>query len=269
VARTSAPQEERAQRAYTEILDQEIESALEELRRPTGGLAISGFSAGLDISFSLLLMATMTTLVSGRLPEPVSHLLIANMYAVGFIFVILGRSELFTEHTTRAALPVLARRASVAQLGRVWGVVYLANLLGAAAATALIVAVGPPLGIIDPAAFGEIALPLVEHPSWLIVLSAVLAGWLMGLLSWLTAAARDTISQIFFVWLVTGAIGVCGLHHSIAGASEVLAAVYAGQGVTLAGWARFLLWATLGNAIGGLVFVAIIKYSHAVQSDAS
>jgi formate/nitrite transporter FocA (FNT family) len=41
----------------------------------------------------------------------------------GFLFVILGRSELFTEHTTLAVLPVLDGRASLRQLGRLWGLI--------------------------------------------------------------------------------------------------------------------------------------------------
>jgi formate/nitrite transporter FocA (FNT family) len=67
------------------------------------------------------------------------------------------------------------------------------------------------------------------------------------------------------VWLVTTGIGLAHLHHSIVGTVEVLAAVFAAQGVTLAEFGHFLLWATLGNAIGGLVFVALIKYGHASQ----
>ena len=68
------------------------------------------------------------------------------MYAVGFIFVVLGRSELFTEQTTLAVLPVLNRQASVLELVRTWAVVYVANLLGAAAFAGLAVLIGPALG---------------------------------------------------------------------------------------------------------------------------
>ena len=76
-------------------------------------------------------------------PTPVVRLLVANMYAVGFIFVVLGRSELFTEQTTLAVLPVLGGRATVRELLRLWGVVYVANLIGAAAFAGLAVADRP------------------------------------------------------------------------------------------------------------------------------
>jgi formate-nitrite transporter family protein len=250
------------QKSYETILEQEIAAGLTELERPAKALLLSGLSAGLDVSLGLLLMAVVHTLTDGVLSKPVSEILVALTYASGFLFVVLGRSELFTEHTTLAVLPVLDRRASLAQLGRLWGLVYIANQVGAAAFAAFLVFLGPRLGVIEPRVFGEIASGLVEHPGWVILLSGVLAGWLMGLLSWLVAASRDTIGQIFIVLLVTTAIGLCHLHHAVVGTAEVLAGVFSGQGATLADFGKFLLWATLGNMLGGFFFVALIKFGH-------
>jgi formate/nitrite transporter FocA (FNT family) len=253
---------EEPQKSYETILEQEIAAGLTELERPALALLLSGLSAGLDVSLGLLLMAVMRTLTEGVLPKPVSEILVALMYASGFLFVVLGRSELFTEHTTLAVLPVLDGRASLAQLGRLWGLIYVANQAGAAAFAAFLVFLGPRLGVIEPKVFGSIASGLVEHPGWVILLSAVLAGWLMGLLSWLVAASRDTIGQIFIVTLVTTAIGLCHLHHAVVGTAEVLAGVFSGQGATAADFGKFLLWATLGNILGGVFFVALIKFGH-------
>ena len=88
----------------------------------------------------------------------------------------------------------------------------------------------------------------------------------MGLLSWLVAAARDTISQIVLIWLITTSIGLAGLHHAVAGTVEVLSGAFSHQGVSAYDFGRFLLWTTLGNISGGVVFVAIIKYGHASPS---
>jgi formate/nitrite transporter FocA (FNT family) len=252
-------------KSYREILEQQVKEELSQLARPSSGLMISGLSAGLDVGFSVLLMAVMLTLVGGTLPAPVVEILVANMYSVGFIFVILGRSELFTEHTTLAFLPVLNQRASIGSLARLWGLIYGSNLIGTAIFALLVTRIGPALGVVEPAAFGDIARKMVEHSWWVILTSGILAGWLMGLLSWLVTASRDTISQILLVWLVTTAIGLAGLHHSIVGTVEVLAGIFAGQGITLLDYGHFILWATLGNAIGGLVFVALVKYGHATR----
>lgn len=250
---------------YTEILRQQIAQGLGELERPTGGLLTSGLSAGLDLGFSLFLMAIVITLAADGSSDLLVELLLASMYAVGFVFVLLGRSELFTEHTTLAVFPVLAGHANLRQLGRLWGLVYVSNVAGAVLFAFIASIVGPAIGVIDPTSFGVIARQLTDHAWWAIWLSAILAGWLMGLLSWLVSAADETMSRLAVTWLVTAAIGLGHLHHSILGTVEVLSGLFAGEGVSWVDFGRFLVWATLGNAIGGAVFVALIKYRHSIQ----
>ena len=104
---------------------------------------------------------------------------------------------------------------------------------------------------------GTLASPLQD------LLSAIAAGWLMGLLAWLISAARETTSQIIIVWLTTGIIGLSKMHHSIAGSIEVLMSVFSG-GATVAEYGRFLALAVAGNAVGGACFVGALKFS-AVQ----
>jgi formate-nitrite transporter family protein len=258
----------KAQKSYRKILAQEIATGVEELERSTSGLLLSGLSAGLDVGFSLFLMGVMMTLAGPTLPRPVVEILVACMYSVGFIFVILGRSELFTEHTTLAVLPVLGGRATVPQLLRLWGLIYVSNLAGATVFAAIAAWVGPALGVIEPWALGKIAHGLVDHPAPVVLASGVLAGWMMGLLSWLVTAARDTVSQLLFVWLITFAIGLSHLHHAIAGTVEVLAGLFSGQGITATAFALFLLLSTAGNILGGVIFVAILKFAHATQAGA-
>src|SRR3954453_5052499 len=150
-------------KAPAQILEHEIEEGTEALERPAGQLFVSALSGGLDVGFSLFLMAVVLTLAPEKSPTLVNQLLVANMYAIGFIFVVLGRSELFTEQTTLAVLPVLNGQASLGALLRLWGVIYAANLLGAAAFAGLATLTGPALGVIDPRAFGGIARRLTGH----------------------------------------------------------------------------------------------------------
>lgn len=260
------PDKQQPQKSYRTILKHEIIAGLVELKRPASGLFLSSFSAGMDIGFSIILMATMLTSVDGIFSGPVIHILVSNLYSVGFILVILGRSELFTEHTALAVLPVLDGHAGIGELGRVWGLVYGGNMAGAALIALITAWIGQELGIIEASALEKIGASMVQQSWWLILISAILAGWLMGELAWLLAAGRDTISQVVFVWLVTTAIGFTGLHHSIAGTVEVLAGIFAGTTLTWLDFFHFIIWATLGNAIGGSVFVALIKYGHASQT---
>lgn len=253
------------QKSYQVILGQEVSEGLKELERSPSGLLISSFSAGLDLSFSLLLIGVMLTLTHSSHSELLTRILVANAYSTGFIFVILGRSELFTEHTTRAVYPVLTGHAPVSALLKLWVLIYIGNIAGTAVFAKLTDVIGPSLGVIDIAELQEFGRAVVAHSWWVILLSGVLAGWLMGLLSWLVTAGRETISQVFFVWLITAAIGLCHLHHAIVGSAEVLAAVFAGGAVPASGYGFFLCWASLGNVAGGVIFVAVLKYSHVMR----
>jgi formate/nitrite transporter FocA (FNT family) len=257
---------EESQKSYHTILEQQVTDAEDQLKRPATALLLSGLAAGLDIGFGPFSMAAAATLLKDVFPKPVIELLNANLYAVGFILVVFGRSALFTEHTTSAVQPVLARRASVGQLLRLWGIVLLANIAGGILFAAAASYIGPALEVIEPAAFHELARPLVDKPTGVMFVSAIGAGWVMGLLSWLISAGRETTSQIIFVWLTTLVIGLGKLHHSIAGTVEVTAAIFAGTAVTWADYGHFLLWAVLGNAVGGAFFVALLKFGSVRQS---
>jgi formate/nitrite transporter FocA (FNT family) len=251
---------EEAQKSYHTVLEQQIAQAETELERPAVALLLSGLTAGLDIGFGPLLSAVHSTLTKDVFAKPVQELINANLYTVGFMFVVLGRSALFTEHTTSAVHPILARRNTVAELIRLWSLVLVANIVGAALFAAFAAYLGPALGIIDPMVLSEHAHPKISKPAGITFASAIGAGWLMGLLSWLVIAARDTISQVFAIWVATMTIALTKLHHSIAGSVDVLMAVFAGVGPTLGNYGHFLLWAVLGNAVGGALFVALLKF---------
>jgi formate/nitrite transporter FocA (FNT family) len=247
------------------VLDSLIQSGLHEMERERSGLLLSGFSAGLDIGFGPLLMAVILTLSEGTYGDLSTEILIATAYAVGFMFVILGRSELFTEHTTLAVIPVLDRQASIGQLGRLWGLVYVGNLVGGAIFTFLAVLLMPGLGVVSPEAFGTIADKLVSHDlSWLLI-AGIFAGWLMGLMAWLITAAQETLSRIFIIWIVAATIGILHLPHSIAGNVEVLFGLFTTSAVSVSDYLVFQLLATIGNAVGGATFVAVLKYSHVIR----
>lgn len=225
-------------------------------------MLLSSFSGGMDLGFGPFLMAVTATLMHGVLARAVVEISLAFAYTAGFLFVVLGRSALFTEQTTSAVLPVLSRRARAPQLFRLWGLVLVGNLVGSAIIATFIALLGPALGVIDSEVLGQIAGKLLNHAWSIILFSAVAAGWLMGLLAWLGVASRDTASQIIVVVVTTFVIGIANLHHSIAGSIEILMAVIAGVGPTLADYLAFAPLAIIGNAIGGAVFVALLKSGH-------
>lgn len=248
-----------ATKSAKKILQQEIEVGEEQLTRPARKLFLAAISAGLDIGFGPLMLATVLAMAP---QETVGTRLIGALaYSVGFIIVILGRSELFTEHTVLAVLPLFSGKTTVAKVARLWGVVYAGNMVGAALFATFGARVGLGLGLFARSDLATLSSHLTDFGPWVILGSAVAAGWMMGLVSWLVTAARDTIGQIVIILLVTGSIYLLHLHHSIAGSVEVLMAVFVAD-VPPFEFVRFLALATLGNAIGGIVFVAGVKFGH-------
>ena len=245
-----------------QILDEQIEAGLNEFNRSNLGLFISAFAAGLEVGFSVLFMCTIYSLFGGTISTEALHLYLALSYPIGFIFVIIGRSELFTEHTALAILPVLSGSVRLKQLFKLWGTVYSGNLIGGYVFSFLISEIGNQVGFIEPSSYAYLAHHMVDYDWKTILLSALLAGWMMGLLGWLVTSAQETFSRIFVIILVTFIIGVAGLHHCIVGSIEVFLGVITSEEISFTDYLRFQVWATIGNAIGGAVFVAILKYSH-------
>ncbi|QLG64022.1 formate/nitrite transporter family protein [Halorarum salinum] len=239
-----------------------MDNALTEMDRPNSGLFLSGISAGLNLSFGALFMGLVLTLSGGFDSDLVQQTALAAASSVAFLFVVVGQTELFTAHSTLGVLPVLDGQASSRDLGRLWAVTYASNLVGCAVFSALLTGVVASRDVLSASAFGSLAGALVPLPWWAVTLSGVLAGWLMGLVTWLSAASRDTIGRAAFVLLGTGAIGFGPFHHSILGTTEVLTALLLGQGVGVGGLVHFLLWTTLGNVVGGTVFVGLLNYGH-------
>jgi formate-nitrite transporter family protein len=248
-------------KSYEEILDQELAQAEDELNRPARALLMSGAIAGFGVGMSTLLVLLALAHDGGALPEVAATFLGANLYTIGFIIVILARTDIFTEYTTIAMLPVLMGDAPVHALIRLWALVLGSNIIGGMLVAALIAALGPALGGVDGASFAHVAGRLAEHPPWVIVLSAALAGWLMGLLSWLITAARDTISQIFFIWAIVFVMGAVHLHHSVTGSIDIMSAMFAGHGPGVARFGAILGLIVVGNLAGGTAFALSIRYS--------
>ncbi|NJO02657.1 MAG: formate/nitrite transporter family protein, partial [Bacteroidia bacterium] len=245
-----------------EILNQQIKAALREHNRPRLGLFLSAFAAGLEVGFSVFLISTMHNLLVDQVSAAVLQIVLALSYPIGFIFVVIGRSELFTEHTTLAILPVLTGSTTKRRLLVLWSTIFVGNLVGGYLFSAILINLSPNLGIASEETFVALAHHAIRHESGVILLSAIVAGWLMGLLAWLVTASTETISRIVIIVLVTSLIGIGGLHHSIVGSIEVFTGMVTSPSIHFSDYLNFQLWTTLGNLIGGVFFVALIKYGH-------
>jgi formate/nitrite transporter FocA (FNT family) len=244
-----------------EIFKDVVEDGQEELERASTGLAFSAFSAGLNISFGTVALAVAGALTGGI------GLLAMTVYPIGFLLVILAKAQLFTENTVPPVAVALSDRSQIPNMLRLWGVILAFNILGAAA-FAFVVFYG---GILSPAALGvllEHVAAEMEYGFLEMTLRAVFGGWLVALIVWLVIASRDSTSQIFLVWGPVFLIPFIGLVHCVAGSTEVLISVFADE----TSWGEylgvFLLPATLGNIIGGIVLVTLLNYAQVTGSKA-
>lgn len=249
------------QRDYEHILEAQLQEGLSTLRRPWTGQFFSAISCGLDLGFGPFMLVVMLTILG---PEygPVTNVAMGAVYTFGFVFVILGRSELFTEHTTLAVLPYLQGLASFRELAGLWFWVYWGNFLGGLGIAVLIWIAGPAIGVVDPSALRSVATTFTHMGVVGVFTGSLLAGWLMGLLSWILTSVGDTISRIVVIFVATFVIGFAHLPHCVAGNIEVVAGMLAGAPISVAAWAQFLAVTTVGNSIGGVVFVTLVKHSH-------
>ncbi|NEN23290.1 formate/nitrite transporter family protein [Cryomorpha ignava] len=244
-----------------QVLREQLNESMQEYRRSNLNIFLSAVTAGLEIGFSILLMGILYTVFRNYLPDDLLHLVTAFGYPLGFIFVIIGGSQLFTEQTSLAVMPVLSGRVGFKDLFRLWLVVFTGNIIGGGLFAMLITWIGPAMNIIEVEAFTHFA-KLLTDPEWYVVLgSATLAGWLMGLLSWLLFTSQESLTRIAVVALITLIIGFGKLHHCIVGSVEILCAMLSQHDFNAAVYGQTMLFSVIGNIIGGAFFVAVLKYS--------
>ncbi|WP_201556632.1 formate/nitrite transporter family protein [Psychrobacter sp. 72-O-c] len=248
-----------ASKSYASILVEQFMDAKETFNRSLGSLFTSAFTAGLEIGISLFMILTAFALLSDVLPNQYAIVLASLLYPLGFIIVVIGQSLLFTEQTSLLSLPVLNRIEPVSKLLRLWGIVIAGNIVGGCLFAALMIGLGINMKLFSVADVDAYAQHVLGYEWWVIFGSSILAGWLMGIAAWLVTSARDTLSRIVLISLITGSIGFLGLHHSIVGNIEVFSALLYGNTVSLIVYLWFLVVVLVGNTIGGVVFVAVLK----------
>ncbi|MGA8853604.1 MAG: formate/nitrite transporter family protein [Christiangramia sp.] len=247
-------------KTHGEILKQQIIEGCETYDRSRMSILLSSFTAGLEIGFSFLMICSVFSFFQGKVEEATLFKLIAFVYPIGFVLVILGQSILFTEQTSLLTLPVLNKRRSVFSLFRIWGIVILGNLVGGMLIALTLLWIGPELGLFNTDTVAKIGEHFAENDIAAILVSAILAGWLMGLLSWLVTSSKETTAEIIIIYLITAVMGFTGLHHSIIGNIEIFAGMLVSDDIDFLLYLQTLVTAIVGNAIGATIFVALLKY---------
>ncbi len=249
------PSKESRRFTAQEILQAALHNARGELRRSLSKLAFSGVAGGLTMGLTGLGVAACRAAIgSGGWQSLAADL----AYPIGFIAVIIGRAQLFTENTLYPVVLALDERGHVWSMLRLWMVVFFANIFGAwlfallAANTAAL----PYETLSELVKLGLTASTgTPAHFFW----SGVVGGWLIALVAWTVTASHWTIGQLAVIYMFTFVVGAGHFAHCIASSCEILSAVQFGSLSPLS-YFRWLGPATLGNICGGVFIVSLLNY---------
>ena len=228
----------------------------EELARPWQSLVFSGLAAGLLISFSVIGEAVLSL----YLPDAGWRPLVENLgYSLGFLIVILGRMQLFTENTITTVLPVITdfSRQRVWQMTRLWVVVLLANSVGTVLAGGFIAwsgAFAPDL----LARIGDMAHHLAHYSAYETFARGIPAGVLVAGIVWMLPSG--TGATFFIILTFTWLIAVCDFTHVIAGSVEIAYIVVTGDLAAASAFFGFFLPVLAGNVVGGTVVFTLLTW---------
>ena len=238
-----------------EIYEQVSRNARHELDRSALGLLISGLAGGITMGLTALSTSIVIAILG---PAPWAKVVADLLYPIGFIAVILGRAQLFTENTLYPVALMLAERRHGWKTLRLWAIVFPSNVLGALCFALLAVKTGAlrPEFVAAMAHQGlEAANVTATHIFW----SGVIGGWIIALVAWLVSGSHSITGSVMLIGLLTFVVGLGGFAHCIATSGEILAAILNHQLVV----SRYLAWlapATFGNICGGVLLVTLLEY---------
>jgi formate-nitrite transporter family protein len=232
----------------------------DELCRPVSALAWSAFAAGLSMGFSFIAEGLLTA----RLPDQPWRPLISRAgYCVGFLIVIMGRQQLFTENTLTVVLPLLVKKdlSTLLRMLRLWVVVLTANLVG----TFLFALCIGKIHVFDvntQKCLTDIGAGHLGASFGTVLMRAIFAGWLIALMVWLLPASES--ARVSIIIIVTYLVGISGFNHIIAGSTTMFFLIV----TNVISWKIYILQfffpTLLGNVIGGFALVAALGHAQVV-----
>ncbi len=243
-----------------EIWDDSVDEGERRVHRRTLGLAATGLVGGVDVMVGILALTVVSGALAVSLPEQIAHVGGSLAFGIALVFIVIGRSELFTENFFVPVAAVLRGRAGTGGLARLWGITMAGNLLGILILAAIFTRAGlvPPETLV---AAGKVADTFAERDIVGAGLSAIVAGTIMTLFTWLTHAAKDETAKILLALLVGFVLAAPSLNHAVVSFGEMGFGLLAGTTST-ATWtdlAQNFPVAVLGNLLGGLAFVTLTR----------
>jgi formate/nitrite transporter FocA (FNT family) len=252
---STAPQLELERPTAHAIYEQVAKNARQELDRDAFSLLVSGLAGGMGMGLTALATAIAAALLGN---SGAAQFIVHTLYPIGFIVVILGRSQLFTENTLYPVALVLTERGHVRDTIRLWALVLPSNICGALFFALLVTKTGA----VKPefvTAMARMGVEAAAGSVWPIFWSAVIGGWIIAMVAWLVSASHSITGSVALIWLLTFVVGLGGFAHCIATSGEILAAVLTHQ-LGVLDYTRWIVPAVAGNICGGVLLVTLLEY---------
>ena len=243
-----------------EIWEESVEEGERRLARAPVGLAATGAVGGVDVMLGVMALTVVSGALAVSLPEQIAHIGGSLAFGIGFVFLVIGRSELFTENFLVPIAGLLRGRGSGRRLLLLWGVTMVANL----AAIFVLAAIFTRAGLVPPEALdaaGKMADTFATRDFVAALLSAIVAGTAMTLFTWMTHAVERDTARIAIALLIGFVLAAPSLNHAIVGFGEMVFGLLADtpEKATWTDLAQNFPVSVLGNLIGGLGFVTFFR----------
>ncbi len=233
------------------------------LHRLNPAHAITALLGAFGVSFGAIAMSWTGGPWMQSLGFDRAQLIGALAFPIGFVIVMIGKGELFTENFFFPVTGVIRGRGSLRDLLELWGYVLFFNMVGSVISSYLMSRTGV-LNSSSSAFLIHVANDKIGYTFWEAFMKAIFAGWLMTIMTWLILAATGMGPRLVVIWM-TGYLIVAGhFNHVVISAPEIFTAMWLGAHITVGDWfIRNFVPALLGNLIGGVVFVTILGFAQA------
>jgi formate-nitrite transporter family protein len=261
--------QERAAPEPEQIYEQARKEGRRRLSRPLHELAATALVGGFDVAFGVAVYALAAGAVDTRTSSQLAHLFGAISFGIGFVFVVVGRSELFTENFLVPVAGLDRRRGSWLKLGELWLGTFFLNLIGGTLLAIILTSKGVLTGS-SHTPIVSLAEHLGHYSAATGFLSAVVAGALMTLMTWFVeGAAESTGIRIAMSWIVGSLIALGTFNHAIVSTIELVFGMRYGASVSVGELFRNLGLAVGGNLVGGLLLVTFARSAQAAGATSS
>ncbi|WP_054957794.1 formate/nitrite transporter family protein [Paenibacillus dakarensis] len=247
---------------YTQSVENVVEAAVKKKEYMNANLIrymVSTLLAGAYVGIGIILIFKLGAPFAAA-GSPLQTLVMGASFGIALTLVVFAGAELFTGNNMFFTVSTLAGRTTIGDTAKNWVVVFLGNLLGAVILSLLVWGTGlfkaiPSDHLLFTAAANKMNAPFME-----LFFRGILCNWLVCLALWMSSRSKEDTAKLILIWWCLFAFIATGYEHSVANMTLLtLATILPGHPdtISMAGWLHNMIPVTLGNIIGGGLFVGM------------